>query len=172
MEDVRGVMEVTGASGAEEAVVVDQGMAADTSVPPWDAYPRPQKSVREYTERELGAEGEHLAQVYLVRRGLEIRDLNWVCPGGEADIVAAEERGCVVLVEVKCRLAIDAPEEPMPELAVDRRKRARYRRIALYYLSEHPEVDSVRFDVIAINIVQERMARLRHLVGAFAWDGQ
>ena len=60
----------------------------------------------------------------------------------------------------------------MPELAVDRRKRARYRRIALYYLSEHPEVDSVRFDVIAINIVQERMARLRHLVGAFAWDGQ
>ena len=42
--------------------------------------------------------------------------------------------------------------------------------MALFYMAEHPEVSSVRFDVIAINIVGERLAKLRHLVGAFAWD--
>lgn len=155
-----------------EATIVDHERAADASVAPWDAYPRPNKPIRDYTSKELGAEGEHLAQVYLVRRGLEIRDINWTCPAGEADIIAQDEPGSVVLVEVKCRMAINAPEEPMPELAVNDEKKARYRKIALFYLAEHAEVNSARFDVIAINIVQERMARLRHLVGAFAWDGQ
>jgi hypothetical protein len=28
---------------------------------------------------------------------------------------------------------------------------------------------SVRFDVIALNIVGDRTARLRHLIGAFEW---
>jgi putative endonuclease len=58
----------------------------------------------------------------------------------------------------------------MPELAVDGQKQMRYRRMALFYMAEHPDVSSARFDVIAINIVGERLAKLRHLVGAYAWD--
>ena len=59
----------------------------------------------------------------------------------------------------------------MPELAVGRRKQERYRRLALLYLALHPAVTEVRFDVIALNIVGERTARLRHLIGAFEWEG-
>ena len=42
--------------------------------------------------------------------------------------------------------------------------------MALCYLVDHPEATSIRFDAIAVNVVGERLAKLRHLVGAFSWD--
>lgn len=144
--------------------------AQDASVPPWDTFPRPQKSVAQYTTQEVGQEGEHLAQVYLMRRGYDICETNWRIKSGEADIIATEDGQEAVLVEVKTRLALGEKDPVMPELAVDADKRARYHKLALAYLGQHPEFSSVRFDVIAIVIIQERMARLRHLVGAFSWD--
>ena len=42
--------------------------------------------------------------------------------------------------------------------------------IALFYLALHPNVHSVRFDVIALNIVAERTAHLRHLVAAYEFE--
>ena len=86
---------------------------------------------------------------------------------GEDDVAPVSRE--VVLVEVKTRLALGSQAE-VPELAVGRRKRNRYRRLALMYLALHSEFDSVRFDVIAINIVGESLARLRHLMGAFSWE--
>ena len=38
------------------------------------------------------------------------------------------------------------------------------------YLVEHTNVDSVRFDVVAINVVGYGHAKLRHLVCAYSWD--
>lgn len=135
------------------------------------------KPLAEYSSREIGMEGERLAASYLVNRGFGILDRNWRTKVGEADIVAlapsdddAYARDSVVLVEVKTRLALGDARGQMPELAVDRRKRLRYRRMALMYLALHPECDSIRFDVIALNIIGERTARLRHLVSAFSWD--
>lgn len=122
------------------------------------------------TTQEVGQEGEHLAQVYLMRRGYDICETNWRIKSGEADIIATEDGQEAVLVEVKTRLALGEKDPVMPELAVDADKRARYHKLALAYLGQHPEFSSVRFDVIAIVIIQERMARLRHLVGAFSWD--
>lgn len=144
--------------------------AQDATVPPWDTFPRPQKPVAQYSAQEVGQEGEHLAQVYLMRRGYDICETNWRIKSGEVDIVATEGGQEAVLVEVKTRLALGKKDPVMPELAVDADKRARYHKLALAYLGQHPEFSSVRFDVIAIVIIQERMARLRHLVGAFSWD--
>lgn len=127
------------------------------------------KGARELSPHELGRRGEELAASYLESRGLEIVERNFRCRSGEADIVAWED-GEYVLVEVKTRLAIGRERESLPELAVDSDKRERYRRIALEYMMLHPEVSFVRFDVIAINVVGERQASLRHLVGAFSWD--
>lgn len=124
---------------------------------------------RDLSPRELGMRGEELASSYLESRGLEIVERNFRCRSGEADIVARED-GEYILVEVKTRLAIGRERESLPELAVDSDKRERYRRIALEYMMLHPEVSFVRFDVIAINVVGERQASLRHLVGAFSWD--
>lgn len=131
--------------------------------------PSSKKPLEMLSSREIGTEGERLAAAYLRRRGVEVLECNWRCSGGEVDIVASDE-DTVVLVEVKTRLALGDDAEEMPELAVDRRKQRRYRKLALLYLASHPEVNSVRFDVIALNIVGERCARLRHLIGAYEWD--
>ena len=38
------------------------------------------------------------------------------------------------------------------------------------YLSLQTRVDTVRFDVVAVNVYDDQSARLRHLVGAYEWD--
>ena len=127
------------------------------------------KPLEEYTPREIGREGERLAAEYLTRRGLEVIERNWRCAMGEADLICLDD-DMVVLVEVKTRLRLGEDGDEVPELAVDRAKRDRYRRIALFYLALHPNVHSVRFDVIALNIVAERTAHLRHLVAAYEFE--
>ena len=106
----------------------------------------------------------------------ELLDMNWRCNAGEVDIVATmdepeeELRRSVVLVEVKTRLALGDEADYVPELAVDPQKKNRYRMLGLLYLVQHNEIDSVRVDVVAVNIVGERNAKLRHLLGAVTWD--
>lgn len=152
-----------GDAGATCERVTDEG-AVGTGIP--------RGSVFRLTPRELGSKGEEMAASYLDRKGWCLLERNWRCLYGEVDIVAQDDDdGCaVVLVEVKTRLAAGPRAEGMPELAVDERKRRRYRTLALAYLASHPEVDSLRFDVIALSVIGEGEARLRHLVGAFSWD--
>ena len=126
--------------------------------------------IRELTEQELGREGERLAAEYLKRRGMRILQQNWRCRFGEVDIIAEGEDDIPILIEVKTRRALDEDDEEMPELAVDYRKQEKYRSLGLYYLACHPKLRTLRFDVIAITIVGERCARLRHLMGACEWD--
>lgn len=136
----------------------------------------PSKPLDEYTTKELGARGERIAASYLASHGYRIVDMNWRCRAGEVDIVATMDdpeedlRRSVVLVEVKTRLALGDEAEYMPEIAVDPKKRNKYRLLGLLYLVEHTEIDSVRFDVVAVNIVREKHAQLRHLVCAYSWD--
>ena len=132
---------------------------------------RLKKPIEQYSSAEIGEEGERLAASYLERRGFEVLERNWTCEAGEVDIVAKDvQDNTVVLVEVKTRLALGEDCRIMPELAVDEQKQNRYRKMALLYLATHMDCYSIRFDVIALNIVGERMAKLRHLLGAFSWD--
>lgn len=139
-----------------------------------DCRGRRRKPVTEMSPKELGDEGERIAADYLARQGYEILERNWTCYGGEADIIANApecfDRKTCVLVEVKTRLALGESAEELPELAVDVSKQRRYRQIALNYLVLHPEVNSIRFDVIAINVVGESSAKLRHLISAYELD--
>lgn len=153
---------------------VDPKKLLDDSVSPWDAFPRPDKPQAEYTPKEVGQEGERLAQVFLARRGYEVLETNWRCRFGEADLIVAdpEYEDTVVLVEVKTALDLGRTDLVMPELHVTEKKRERYRRIGFEYLIEHPERSTVRFDVVAVTIVAERVAKLRHLAGAFWGDGR
>ena len=114
---------------------------------------------------QLGRLGEEIAVRYLAERGLEVVARNWRCRYGEADVVARSGDE-TVLVEVKTRLGQDVD----PLEAVIGRKQQAYRRIGLAYLMEHDELESVRFDVIGINVTRPGMARLRHLIGAYQWD--
>ncbi|NTU88356.1 MAG: YraN family protein [Actinobacteria bacterium] len=117
------------------------------------------------SKRELGARGEEAAARYLERQEFEILERNWKCSYGEADIIAREDED-IVFIEVKTRKGI---EKGMPEDAVTPTKRDRYERIAASFLENNAFVNCfVRFDVIAILVVGENRALLRHHRGAFS----
>lgn len=122
------------------------------------------KGVASYSPHELGKRGEEAAACFLERREYEILDRNWKCIAGEADIVALQN-DTLCFIEVKTRK--DA-QKGFPSEAVDTRKRSRYERIAACYLKDHDYADvRVRFDIIAILVLGEDRAFLRHHLNAF-----
>ena len=123
------------------------------------------------SSRQIGQKGEEIAAKYLLKRGYKVLQSNWKCQVGEVDIVA-EDNNNVVLVEVKTRRIAHKDDSVMPELAVTKAKQEKYRTLALMYAALHPALESIRFDVIAINLVAPCTASLRHLIGAFSWDEQ
>jgi putative endonuclease len=116
----------------------------------------------------VGRYGEDIAAEWLVEAGLTILDRNWRCPAGEIDIVAIDG-SALVFVEVKTRSSLAFGE---PAEAVSRTKAARLRRLALYWLADHPARHSpvLRFDVVSV--LRSRAADadgpiVRHIADAF-----
>lgn len=124
------------------------------------------KSAYDETTHGLGVRGEDAAVRALMSKGYEILERNWKCRYGEADIIALDEGGTIVFVEVKTRRSVNAG---MPEEAISKAKRRRYENIALEYLS-HGDWDDgtpVRFDAICICVKDRNRAMLRHHIGYF-----
>ena len=95
---------------------------------------------------------EDAAADFLRHRGYKIAQRNFTTRLGEIDIVALDQ-GMIVFVEVKSRAS---DEYGPPELAVDRRKQAKLRRIAQLFLERHAIRDiPCRFDVVALTRTPE-----------------
>src|SRR5450759_2824592 len=112
----------------------------------------------------IGRRGEDSAAAYLERIGYRIEERNWRCPIGEIDIVAWDE-DALVLAEVKTRRTEKAGSA---EEAVSPAKQHRLVKLAAAWLSSttrRPE--SIRFDVIAIRVIAQDRALLRHYRSAF-----
>ena len=122
-----------------------------------------------YTTREVGIRGEELAAEYLQGIGVEIVERNWRCPYGEVDIVG-KEGDVALLIEVKTRLRHGDGAAPFPEVAVDERKRNRYRLLGSIYLVEHPRIASVRFDVVSVELVDGDEPLITYYLNAFQSD--
>lgn len=120
---------------------------------------------QDISPHELGRRGEHAVQEYLKRRGYDIIETNWSCYAGEADIIAYDDDE-LVFIEVKTRTSIKAG---FPEDAVGKKKRQRYENIALAYLAENtvPPV-KIRFDVVALVVIDDGHAMIRHHRDAFS----
>jgi len=118
--------------------------------------------------KRLGERGEDAAAAYLERAGFTIVERNWRCSAGEIDIIAMDGE-TVVLCEVKTRRSTS---KGSPSDAVTPAKRQRYARLASAYVQEAglPETE-IRFDVIAILVIAEDRALLRHHRGAFVVEG-
>ncbi len=114
----------------------------------------------------LGRWGEQLAADHLLATGAAVLARNWRCRAGELDLVALENDGTIVFVEVKTRSGTGYGQ---PEEAVSRRKAARLRALAREWLSTHRPAGAheLRFDVIAIVRVAGAPPVVRHLRGAF-----
>lgn len=139
----------------------------EASSPPADTQDRPPAHDACHN-KDLGARGEEAACAFLLRRGFDILERNWVCAAGEADIIALEE-DTLHFIEVKTRMS-DA--RGFPAEAVDRAKRERYERIAELYLRALEDGDDVcvTFDVISILVTGEHRAFLRFHRNVLAGD--
>lgn len=117
----------------------------------------------------LGQRGEDAAAAYLERQGMQIVERNWRCRSGEVDIVALDDE-VLVLCEVKTRKSV---ARGSAEEAITPAKQKRYARIARAYLSENSLADiELRFDAIAITVIADDRALLRHHRAAFTSDGE
>lgn len=139
---------------------------------PGDAQGLPQQPLGEppadsISHIELGKRGERAAAAFLERHGYDILDRNWTCPAGEVDIVARDDYS-LHFVEVKTRRGTG---RGFPEEAVDDEKRARYERIAEFYLSYYGQTEiSVHFDIISIVVTGPDRAFLRMHNNAFCFS--
>jgi putative endonuclease len=136
----------------------DKSLAAKSS----GEKPRPQGK-----NKALGRRGEEAAARFLYKRGYEIIERNWKCFAGEVDLIA-RDGDALVFVEVKTRS--DA-SHGFPSEAVTAKKRDKYERIALAYVSNHDLGEMiVRFDVISVVVCGADRALLKHYINAFAID--
>lgn len=122
----------------------------------------PEAGTAGWTRRELGEEGERLAERYLTARGLRLIERNWRCREGEVDLVL-DDAGTVVVCEVKTRTsrAFGDPVE-----AISRAKLARLRRLAARWLAEHPGGRrGVRIDVVGLLAHGDGTWSVTHLEG-------
>jgi putative endonuclease len=125
--------------------------------------------------RALGRLGEELAAAHLVRLSFSIVARNVRTRAGEIDLIAFDGV-TLVFAEVKTRRIsardqrVRTDQEPLPWLRP--RQRARLRRLAVAWLSEHkhlrPTAHTIRFDAIGVIVNgQGRLLRLDHLEGAW-----
>lgn len=115
----------------------------------------------------VGRFGEGVAVRVVEGAGMQVLDRNWRCRDGEIDLVA-RDGSTLVFIEVKTRSSLVCG---VPAAAVDRRKVARVRRLAVRWMSEHRELDqfwaTVRFDVIAVVRQASGQPNVEHLRAAF-----
>ncbi len=118
--------------------------------------------------KQIGAAGERVARAHLERLGWSVLAANFRCPAGEMDIIAeqpSDEGVVLVFVEVKTRRGVShgAPIE-----AVDGRKAARLRSIALAFLSARGaggDEPACRFDVAEVFQGEDGLCRVRLQTG-------
>lgn len=115
------------------------------------------------TRNELGALGEQLAVDHLQNLGLRIMARNWRCRYGELDVIAEDDSGTIVFVEVKTRTGdgFGGVEQAVTPLKV-----RRIRRLAGLWLSgQDTGWAQVRIDVIGVRIGRRRAPEVLHLRG-------
>lgn len=115
----------------------------------------------------VGREGERLAAQYLRQTGYDILAANYRSRWGEIDIIARDQCGQIVFIEVKTRRSLLFGT---PAAAVNRRKQARIRITAGVYLASCQRYQNapVRFDVIEITLIHNTLAHhINHIQNAF-----
>ena len=96
---------------------------------------------------ELGKWGEDLAVAYLQGKGYTIIEREWKSGRRDIDIIAKDETGTIVFVEVKTRRNHMFGE---PEEAIDYRKIQSLQLAINHYIKFRHINSEVRFDIISI----------------------
>jgi len=120
---------------------------------------------------ETGRLGEAMAVKHLEQQGCIVLDLNYRFGPNEIDIVALDQQE-LVFIEVKTRhVPRKEFQEVYPEYAVSKQKQKACFRVADAYIYERRMVTVlVRFDVIAIRLMQDGSNEISHYKDAFRDD--
>lgn len=111
---------------------------------------------------ELGKLGEELAVDFLIEKGYEILETNWVFQKAEVDIIAKIDT-VLAVVEVKTRSSVDfgSPQDFVKPKKIKLLVKA----INEYVITNDLDVE-VRFDIIAIH-AKSKEFEIEHLEEAF-----
>lgn len=112
---------------------------------------------------ELGKNGEAVARDYLIQKGHLILHCNYRYEHNEVDIISLD-RDILVFSEIKTRSGFGFG---FPEEAVNQKKQASLKKVAEFYLMEHPEFEKLRFDVISCILQEGKILDLWHFEDAF-----
>lgn len=110
----------------------------------------------------FGIKGEEIAKDDLIKKGYNIREINWRFNHKEIDIIA-EKDDILVFIEVKTRSTsyFENPEE-----AVSLKKQRNIIDAAEAYIIENDIDRESRFDIIGI-IMNNGSKKIEHIEGAF-----
>lgn len=112
---------------------------------------------------DLGKRGEVLAAQFLVDKGYEILDENWVHGKSEVDLIAYINRQ-IVFVEVKSRTSVSFG---MPEDFVSNAKQKQMELAANEYIELMNHQGEIRFDIISILFDKLDKFTINHIEDAF-----
>jgi putative endonuclease len=120
---------------------------------------------------ETGRLGEAMAVQFIEKQGYIVLDVNYRFGPNEIDIVALDHQE-LVFIEVKTRhVPLKEFQEVYPEYAVSKQKQKACFRVADAYIYERRMVTvPVRFDVIAIRLMQDGSNEISHYKDAFRDD--
>lgn len=126
------------------------------------------------TTRQTGRQGEQAAVDWLFANGYNVVKRNYLCPGGEIDIIA-ETKEYIIFVEVKFRM--DQPYKEKygrPGLKVNESKKTHLQIAAGNYLAQSGARKKPRFDVIEITgddklVPGFVVLEITHTPNAFRW---
>jgi putative endonuclease len=118
--------------------------------------------------KAIGDRAEHLAYLYLKKRGLSLLHRNFRCRGGEIDLIM-RDADSLVFVEVRYRSSTDYGRAAE---TVSARKQDRIIRCAQYYMTRHGLWNTTaRFDVVCLEGNAEN-PRVEWISDAFTADSR
>ena len=120
------------------------------------------------TQRPPGERGERLAEKHLKKQGYRTIARNLRNRHGEIDLfMLGPDKRTLVFVEVKSAQP-DRQSSVRPELRVGLQKQRKIAALAARLIAKHKLTKRpIRFDIIGVDLHENREPELRHYVGAF-----
>ena len=115
------------------------------------------------THNDLGRRGEAIAADYLIAKGYELLEENWIHGKAEVDLIAYSN-GQLIFVEVKTRSSVAFGQ---PEDFVDEAKQQQMATAAEEYIELMDHEGEIRFDVVAVLFNAQNKYTINHIEDAF-----
>lgn len=114
-------------------------------------------------QQHKGQQGESLAAKFLQQKGYEIIVQNYRYRRGEIDLIAQKEQ-LLIFVEVKLRSSV---AYGLPEETISENQQNLIMTTAEHYIEQNDWLHDIRFDIVAIQLSQNKLSEIIHFEDAF-----